>query len=137
MLNSFLLTALIPLLFVIPPKEDVSTTPTSPQAEVSVAWLCGNWQVKSMQHNDEKLFCRDAFRFFDDKTGFQGRKSRFEWQTTGKYLIFTTYKMGIREQINWTVKRSKKNTLIMERVLTSNGNKPAKLVQVELERKLD
>lgn len=107
------------------------------ETAVTSAFLQGNWRIVEINRNGHKAYSRDTYHFFNDKTGYQGKSLKIEWEISEGYLFLTAYDKGTINKIKWKVRKDYKNYLILTRFETEtiNGMTVTKVIKIKLIKK--
>ena len=113
-----------------------TTTKTSAPKEVTINWIQGNWKVYKAHHNETAFYSREAFRFFEDETGFKGVNQRLKWKFIGNILEIEMLKCGKVSKTYWWTSRNRDNNLVLTRqaIIRKEGINSIQKVKLELER---
>ncbi|MFK7948218.1 MAG: hypothetical protein AB8G11_11540 [Saprospiraceae bacterium] len=141
-MNTLLFMAVLSIQTVTLPSTSIQNNiveNNNPESETAVSseFLQGNWRIVEINRNGYKAYSRDSYHFFNDKTGYQGRNKKIEWEMTNGYLFLTTYEGGNINKTKWKVRKDYKNYLILTRFETKNNNgmTVTKIIKIKLIKK--
>ncbi len=111
-----------------------SITSLKGETVVNSDFIQGNWKVSEINNNGNKSFSRDTYRFFNDKTGYQGRNQRIDWTMENGDLVLVTYENGQMNVTNWKARKDYKENLILTRFQTEEfeGKLITKIIRIKL-----
>lgn len=138
-MNTLLFMAVFSIQTVTLPNTSVQNNiveNNNPDSETAVTseFLQGNWRIVEINRNGHKAYSRDTYYFFNDKTGYQGRSKKIEWEMANGYLFLTTFEHGQINKTKWKIRKDYRNYLILTRFENQivNGMTVTKVVKIKL-----